>query len=51
MYGLLDSGADRDVISEKLVKRLSLSSMTTILKVVTVGNEITSERELADFTL
>ena len=51
VYGLLDSGADRDVISEKLVKRLGLPTRNTILKVVTVGNEITSERELADFTI
>ena len=47
----MDSGADRDVISEKLVKRLQLRSRTTILKVITVGSEVTSERDLADFMI
>ena len=48
---MIDSGADRDVISETITHRLGLETTWTDLRVVTVDNEISSKRKLAKFSI
>ena len=48
---MIDSGADRDVISEAITQRLGLETTWTDLRVVTVDNEISSKRKLAKFSI
>ena len=40
---MLDTGADRDVISEAVVKDLDIETTTTEMRVITVDNEIVSK--------
>ena len=46
---MADSGADRDVIGEQTIKRLNIGTTNADLRVVTVDNEIVSQRKLASF--
>ena len=48
---MIDSGADRDVVSEKTISRLNIGTNETDLRVVTVDNELISKRMLASFTI
>ena len=48
---MIDTGADRDVISERLTKRLNIDVNQTVLRVVTVDHEIVTERPLASFSV
>ena len=48
---MIDSGADRDVISEWVTEFLDLETSWTDLRVVTVDNEISSKRKLAKFSI
>ena len=48
---MIDSGADRDVISKTVTEILGLETTWTDLKVVTVDNEISSKRTLASFRI
>ena len=48
---MIDTGADRDVISDRLIKRLDIHVDQTILRVVTVDKEICTEHPLASFLL
>ena len=48
---MIDTGADRDVISERLTKRLDIDVNQTVLRVVTVDHEIVTERPLASFSV
>ena len=48
---MIDSGADRDVISETITRQLGLETTWTELRVVTVDNEISSSRKLAKFSI
>ena len=51
VYGIIDSGADRDVISEEVIKDLEIETKTTEMRVITVDNEIVSKRTTASFTV
>ena len=46
---MIDTGADRDVISDRLIKRLNIHVDQTVLRVVTVDHVICTERPLASF--
>ena len=48
---MLDTGADRDVISEAVVKDLDIDTTTTEMRVITVDNEIVSKRTMASFII
>ena len=48
---MADSGADRDVIGEQTIKRLNIGTTNADLRVVTVDNEIVSQRKLASFSI
>ena len=48
---MIDSGADRDVISEVITEHLGLETTWTDLRVVTVDNETSSKRNLAKFSI
>ena len=48
---MIDSGADRDVISEEMTKKLGLETTWTELRVVTIDSEILSRRKLAKFSI
>ena len=48
---MLDTGADRDVISEAVVKDLDIETTTTEMRVITVDNEIVSKGSMASFTI
>ena len=48
---MIDSGADRDVISHDVIKHLRISTNMVQMKVVTVDNCVTENRLLASFTL
>ena len=48
---MIDTGADRDVISGNMIKRLDIPMVLTELRVVTVDKELTSDRPLASFTI
>ena len=51
VYGIIDSGADRDVISEEVIKDLAIKTKATDMRVITVDNEIVSRRTTASFTI
>ena len=51
VYGMLDSGADRDVISETVIKDLAIETTTTNMRVITVDNEMVSKRTMASFII
>ena len=51
VYGIIDSGADRDVISEEVIKDLAIKTKATDMRVITVDNEIVSKRTTASFTI
>ena len=51
VYGIIDSGADRDVISEEVVKALAIETKATDMRVITVENEIVSKRTTASFII
>ena len=48
---MIDTGADRDVISNRLVSKLDIDVVQTVLRVVTVDHEIVTERPLASFSI
>ena len=48
---MIDTGADRDVISGNTITRLDIPTVITELRVVTVDKQIVSERPLASFTI
>ena len=51
IFAMIDSGADRDVISHDVIKHLRISTNMVQMKVVTVDNCVTENRLLASFTL
>ena len=51
IFAMIDSGADRDVISHNVIKDLRISTNMVQMKVVTVDNCVTENRLLASFTL
>ena len=48
---MLDSGADRDVISEEVIEALDIETTITNMRVITVDSEIVSKRTMASFTI
>ena len=48
---MLDSGADRDVISEEVVEALAIETTIMNMRVVTVDQEVVSKRTMASFTI
>ena len=48
VFAMLDTCADKDVISEDLVKRLGLTQVTKTMTVQTVETKITQKRHLAN---
>ena len=48
---MLDSGADRDVISETVIQDLEIETTTTNMRVITVDNEMVSKRTMASFII
>ena len=48
---MIDTGANQDVISERLTKGLDIHVHMTVLRVVTVDNEICTECPLASFSI
>ena len=50
-FAMLDSGADRDVISEDLVQRLGLEQRSKTMTVQTVETKVTQRRHLTHFRL
>ena len=51
VYAMLDTCADKDVISENVVKRLNLTQVTKTMTVQTVETKMTHKRRLANFQL
>ena len=51
IYAMLDTCADKDVISENIVKRLNLTYTTKTMTVQTVETKMTQKRRLANFQL
>ena len=51
IFAMINSGADRDVISHDIIKDLRISTNVVQMKVVTVDNCVTKNRLLASFTL
>ena len=51
IYGMLDSGADRDVISETVIEDMGIETTEMAMRVVTVDNCTTNRRSLASFTV
>ena len=49
VYGMLDSGADRDVISETVIEELKITTKEMDMRVITVDNSTTNRRSLASF--
>ena len=48
---MLDSGADRDVISETIIEDMGITTREMDMRVVTVDNSMTNRRSLASFTV
>ena len=48
---MIDTGADRDVISGNMITRLDIPTVITELRVVTVDHQLTAERPLASFII
>ena len=46
---MLDSGADRDVISETVIEELKIATKEMDMRVITVDNSTTNRRSLASF--
>ena len=51
VLGMIDSGADRDVLSLQIVKRLDLPTEKMLMRVHTVNCEVVEEKTLASFIL
>ena len=51
VYAMLDTCADKDIISEDVVKRLDLTQTTKTMTVQTVETKITQQRRLASFAV
>ena len=51
VFGMIDSGADRDVLSLNIVKRLDLPTEKMLMRVHTVNCEVVEEKTLASFIL
>ena len=51
VYAMLDTGSDRDVISEQLVKDLELPQRTKTVTIQTVEETTTDYRHFADYRL
>ena len=48
---MLNTGSDRDVISEDVISRLNMATTTKLMTVKTVNSTDTQNRKLANFTL
>ena len=48
---MLDSGADRDVISETVIEELNIATKEMDMRVITVDNSTTNRRSLASFVV
>ena len=51
VFGMIDSGADRDVLSLQIVKKLDLPTTKMLMRVHTVNCEVVEEKTLASFIL
>ena len=51
VLGMIDSGADRDVLSLQIVKKLDLPTEKMLMRVHTVNCEVVEEKVLASFIL
>ena len=51
VYAMLDTGSDRDVISERIVDELSILTSSKLMTVKTVNSEDTRHRNVANFRL
>ena len=51
VFGMIDSGADRDVLSFQIVKKLELPTQKMLMRVHTVNCEVVEEKTLASFIL
>ena len=51
VFGMIDSGADRDVLSLSIVKKLDLPTERMLMRVHTVNCEVVEEKTLASFVL
>ena len=51
IYAMIDSGADRDVVSASVVNELDIPTKLVQMKVITVDNSIIENRHLASFSL
>ena len=51
VYAMLDTGSDRDVISERIVDELNILTSSKLMTVKTVNSEDTRHRNVADFRL
>ena len=51
VFAMLDTCADKDVISENVVKRLNLPNVTKTMTVQTVDTKMTQKRRLANLQL
>ena len=49
VLGMIDSGADRDVLSLQIVKKLDLPTEKMLMRVHTVNCEVVEEKVLASF--
>ena len=51
VFGMIDSGADRDVLSIQTVKKLDLSTERMLMRVHTLNSEVVEEKTLTSFIL
>ena len=51
VYALLDSGSDRDVISQSIISDLKLDTWTEFMTVKTLDNSVEGERSLTSMRL
>ena len=48
---MLDTGVDRDDISEEVIRDLAVVTTTKNMRVITVDNKIVRKRTIASFTI
>ena len=48
---MIDSGADRDVISTNVIRSLLIPTKTVQMTVITVGNRVVEDRFITSFTM
>ena len=51
IYAMLDSGSDRDVVSELLAQELDLKQTTKTVTIQTVNSTITATRQFVDMRI